>query len=122
MLREATGNKLYFQTFLCMEKLLFDHITVKSPRTGRIVVVRDVKHALTSLSEHWFRHRSETHGIACEACREAMEGKTAAENARFAFIQAAQEAQILVLERTGPQLVDTAIAHMISAHKPNEQP
>lgn len=105
-----------------MDKLLFEHVSVKSSRTGRILVVRDARAALTLLTEQWPRNRSEKHAAACEACRRAIAGTLSSHNARIAFMEAAQEVHILVEERTGPQMIAQAIEHKISSHEPNKQP
>ncbi|QND54527.1 DUF982 domain-containing protein (plasmid) [Phyllobacterium sp. 628] len=77
----------------------FEYVTVKSPRTGRIEVVRNIEHALALLAEHWFKHCSEKHGVACAACRSAIAGKTSVLKARAVFVEAAEEVHILVYER-----------------------
>ncbi|SDP36939.1 DUF982 domain-containing protein [Phyllobacterium sp. OV277] len=101
---------------------MFEHVSVKSPRTGRILVVRDVHAALTLLTEQWSKNRTEKHAAACEACRSAIAGTISNPKARIAFVEAAQEVHILVEERTGPQMIAQAIEHKISSHEPNKQP
>lgn len=115
------GTTSSFKHLRYMEKLSFDHVTVKSPRTGRILIVRNADDALIFLTQHWSKNVDEKHTIACEICRKAIAGKISVHSARGAFTEAAQEARLLIVESTGPQMVDTAIAHQISAHKPNEQ-
>jgi Protein of unknown function (DUF982) len=104
-----------------MEKLSFDHVPIKSWRTGQIVVVSNAPDALASL-EHWPSCTGDNYAIACDACRKSINGELSADSVRRAFVEAAQEAQIIVLEQTGAQLIEIAIAHKISSHKPNEQP
>ncbi|QND54394.1 DUF982 domain-containing protein (plasmid) [Phyllobacterium sp. 628] len=106
---------------MIMEKNTFDYVTVKSARSGRILVVRDARDALTLLTQHWSKNPTARHAAACEACRSAIAGTTSGHNARIAFVEAAQEIHILVAERTGPQMIAPAIEQKISAHEPNKQ-
>ncbi|RZS88784.1 uncharacterized protein DUF982 [Phyllobacterium myrsinacearum] len=98
--------------------LSFTHVTIKSPRTGRVIVVRNVRDALSMLTQYWSRRRGEKHGIACEACRRALDENLSAEDARAAFLAAAREAGIDVSERTGSQLGTTLAASTDQPGKP----
>ncbi|MBA8876456.1 DUF982 domain-containing protein [Phyllobacterium myrsinacearum] len=85
----------------------FTHVTIKSPRTGRMLMVRNVRDALTVLTQFWSRRQGEKHAHACQACRDALDKTGSVEEARASFVEASREAGIYVTERTG-SLMGTA--------------
>jgi hypothetical protein len=102
---DASGGTTFsVKHFDLMEIQSFTHVTIKSPRTGRLLIVRSVRDAMTVLTQYWSRRKSEKHTIACQACRDALDESGSVENARTAFVAAAREAGIHVTERTGSLL------------------
>jgi hypothetical protein len=98
------GTTFSVKHFDLMEIQSFPHVTIKSPRTGRLLIVRSVRDAMTVLTQYWSRRKSEKHASACQACRDALDECGSVENARTAFVAAALEAGIHVTERTGSLL------------------
>ncbi len=115
---KVDGTTCLLMHLKLMEMLSFTHVTIKSPRTGRVIVVRNVRDALTMLTQYWSRRRGEKHRIACDACRNALDEKLSAEDARAAFVAASLEAGIDVSERTGSQLGTTLGASTDQPGKP----
>jgi len=60
-------------------------------------LVGDTMRAVEILTSHWPSHvfRGPKYDAACRACRDVLVGNAAPETARQAFIEAAEEAEIL---------------------------
>lgn len=98
------GTSSFLMHLVLMETNFFTHVTIKSPRSGRILIVRNVQDALAVLTQSWLRRQSEKHAIACQVCRDALGDTRSPDEARAAFVEASREAGIYVTERTGSLL------------------
>ncbi|MEZ2329546.1 DUF982 domain-containing protein [Mesorhizobium sp. RCC_202] len=64
--------------------------------TGSIRHISNAEQAVALLTGQWRDAGSTQHGAALRACRRAISGDVAADDARRAFIDAAREARMLV--------------------------
>jgi hypothetical protein len=83
-----------------MENIHFSVVTVETSRLGQIRKITSVTQAAAFLLSEWPGNRGRLHGLARQACLEALDGTITGEMARSAFIGAAKEAGIFVRERT----------------------
>lgn len=81
---------------LIMVDLDFLAVTIEIDRAGELRNVSSVTEAAEVLMMQWPRHKGKALAAARQACLDALEGKETVENARAAFIAAAEEARILV--------------------------
>lgn len=63
---------------------------------GSIRHISNAEQAVELLTGQWSDAGSALHGTALRACRRAISGDVAADNARDAFVDAAREARMLV--------------------------
>ncbi|MGX8008521.1 DUF982 domain-containing protein [Mesorhizobium sp. ORM8.1] len=63
---------------------------------GSIRHISNAEQAIELLTGQWRDAGSAPHGAALRACRRAVRGDVAADNARDAFVSAAREAHVLV--------------------------
>lgn len=107
-----------------MRDLYFEHVIVKSPRSGMVLNVSSVKQASELLAHCWTKHCGPNHSIATEVCLNALEGKTSAEEARLAFVEAAKEIDVYVLETTQTSGSPRSVSDKVnaSAFSANEHP
>ncbi|MBZ9851625.1 DUF982 domain-containing protein [Mesorhizobium sp. CA14] len=64
--------------------------------SGSIRHISNAEQAVELLTGQWRDAGSALHGAALRACRRAIRGDVAADNAREAFVMAAREAHVLV--------------------------
>jgi hypothetical protein len=83
-----------------MENIHFSVVTVETSRLGQRRGITSVTQAAAFLLSEWPGERGRLHGLARQACLEALEGTITGEMARTAFIDAAKEAGIFVRDRT----------------------
>lgn len=74
-------------------------ITVKSATPGTNQVLRTPREASDFLLNSWTGKRSPKHRAALQACHDALAGDKPAMNARRAFIAAARENDLLVIDK-----------------------
>jgi len=73
-------------------------ITVKTAATAEPLVLRTAKDASDFLLQAWPGKKSPKHRAALQACHDAIAGEKPAMNARRAFLAAAREVDIIVVE------------------------
>jgi hypothetical protein len=80
--------------FTIMENIHFPAVTVETTRIGQLRNITSVTQAAAFLLSEWPGKRGRLHGLARQACLEALEGNVAGDLARTAFVDAAREADI----------------------------
>ena len=83
-----------------MRDLFFEHVVIKSPRSGMVLNVSSVKEAGDLLAHFWAKQCGPYHLAATDVCSRALAGKASAVEARLAFVEAAREIDVYVLETT----------------------
>ncbi|MBB3234495.1 DUF982 domain-containing protein [Phyllobacterium endophyticum] len=78
-----------------MDELGFPDVVVLGPRSGEQRLLTSVPAALAFMMERWPGHTGPNRQIALDALNLALAGKGSAEDARTAFVCAADEAGIL---------------------------
>ncbi|MEK1853445.1 MAG: DUF982 domain-containing protein [Phyllobacterium sp.] len=79
-----------------MENVYFKSVTVESAHPGKLRNISSVATAAEFLLNEWPGKRGRLHGLARQACLEAMDGTGTGDIARSAFLDAATEANIYV--------------------------
>jgi hypothetical protein len=78
-----------------MEELAFLNVSILGPRSGEHRVINSVSGALAFMLERWPGETGPKRQIALDALASAISGNASAEDARTAFVYAADEAGIL---------------------------
>jgi hypothetical protein len=92
----------------------FEHVMIKSPRSGTIMNVSSVKQAADLLKHCWTKQCGPLYEEAKAVCAKALEGEATARAARFAFVEAAKEVDAFVEEKT-----EASAAHRSANDKVN---
>jgi hypothetical protein len=79
-----------------MPNISFASVTVELAHGGKPRTITSVEQAADFLMIDWPIERGRLHGLARQACRDALEGNLSGAEARAAFINAAREADILM--------------------------
>jgi hypothetical protein len=79
-----------------MENVHFKSVTVESLFPGKLRTIASVAEAAEFLLNEWPGKRGRLHGLAQQACLEAMDGSATGDMARSVFVEAAKEADIYV--------------------------
>jgi Protein of unknown function (DUF982) len=79
-----------------MENVYFKSVTVESAYPGKRRNISSVATAVEFLLNEWPEKRGKLHGLARQACLEALDGTVTGDMARSAFLEAAAEANIYV--------------------------
>jgi hypothetical protein len=83
-----------------MRDSTFEHVMITSPRSGMVLNVSSVQQASELLAHCWTKLCGPKHAEAVEACTKALQEEWSADEARTAFIEAAKEIDVYVLEKT----------------------
>ncbi|MBB3237384.1 DUF982 domain-containing protein [Phyllobacterium endophyticum] len=78
-----------------MDDLKFPNVPILGPRSGEHRLINSVNAALAFMLEHWLGETGPKRQIALDALESAIAGNVSAEDARTAFLYAADEAGIL---------------------------
>jgi hypothetical protein len=79
-----------------MQNVYFKSVTVESAYPGKLRNISSVATAVEFLLNEWPEKRGRLHGLARQACLEALDGTVTGDMARSAFLEAAAEANIYV--------------------------
>jgi hypothetical protein len=79
-----------------MPNIYFPSVTVEAAHDGKSRTITSVLQAADFLMNDWPPNRRRLHGLARQACLDALEGSLTAAEARAVFIDAARDAKILV--------------------------
>jgi len=79
-----------------MPNIYFPSVTVEAVHDGKPRTITSVLQAADFLMDDWPPSRGRLHGLARQACLDALEGNLTGAEARAAFIDAARDAKILL--------------------------
>jgi hypothetical protein len=79
-----------------MENVHFKSVTVESLFPNKLRTIHSVAEAAEFLLNEWPGKRGRLHGLAQQACLEAMDGSATGDMARSVFVDAAKHADIYV--------------------------
>lgn len=79
-----------------MPSISFPSVTVVAAHGGKPRTITSVEQAAGFLMNDWPPERGRLHGLARQACLDALEGNLSGAEARAVFIDAAREADILM--------------------------
>ena len=77
-----------------MENIHFPAVTVETTRIGQLRNITSLTQAAAFLLSEWPGERGRLHGLARQACLEAILGNVTADLARTAIVDAAKDADI----------------------------
>ncbi|WP_182551717.1 DUF982 domain-containing protein [Phyllobacterium myrsinacearum] len=83
-----------------MRRLSFEHIIIKSPKTGAMLSVTTLVQAADILAKHWTTEPGSQDASATRLCMEALKGKASTARARKAFLDTAKEIGTYAEEKT----------------------
>lgn len=109
------GTKFNALRYLAMHDPSFEHVIIQSPLSGTVLNVSSVKQATELLAHRWTKHCGPKHAAATKVCLKALEGKASAEEARLAFVKAAKEINVYVLERTQTAAPPRSVRNKVNA-------
>jgi Protein of unknown function (DUF982) len=98
-----------------MRDSAFEHVMITSPRSGMVLNVSSVQQASELLAHCWTKICGPKHREAVEACAKALNGERPADEARNAFIEAAKEIDIYVLEKTETSGVRRSVENKVNS-------
>ncbi|CAN7666801.1 DUF982 domain-containing protein [Phyllobacterium sp. LjRoot231] len=79
-----------------MPCISFPSVTVEPARGGKPCTITSIEQAAEFLTNDWPPERGRLHGLARQACLDALKGNLSGADARAVFIDAAREADILM--------------------------
>ncbi len=92
----SARNKVNDSAFSEMENADFPVVKVETGTPGEARSITSVMEAEAFLLTEWPGKRARLHGLARQACLDAMDGNTDADLARNVFIEAAKDANIYI--------------------------
>ena len=83
-----------------MRPSTFEHVMIKSPKTGTVVCITSIAQAADILANQWPTQHGPQHAAASKLCKCALNGKASVASARKAFVEAAKEIDAYIEEKT----------------------
>jgi hypothetical protein len=109
------GNHFQVYAFLVMHDSSFEHVMITSPRSGMVLNVTSVLQASELLAHCWTKRCGPKHAAASDACSKALRGEQSADEARVAFIDAAKEIDVYVMEKTQAMSARSSVENKVNS-------